>query len=134
MSEPIVYIDNSEILEGKLEELKAVMNELVAFVNANEPQLISYNFFLSEDGTRMTVVAIHPDSASMEFHMEVAGSAFRKFTEFINLSTIEVYGKVSDKVLNRLRQKARMLGSGTVNVHKLYAGFARFGPAEGGRS
>ncbi len=127
MFEPIVYIDSSEILEGKLEKLRAAMNELVEFVDANEPQLISYNFFLNEDDTRMTVVAIHPDSASMEFHMEVAGPAFRKFTEFINLSTIEVYGKVSDKVLSQLRQKAQMLGSGTVVVHKLYAGFARFG-------
>jgi len=127
MPDPIVYIDSSQILEGKQEELKAAMNELVDFVAANEPQLISYNFFLSEDGTRMTVVAIHPDSASMECHMEVAGPAFRKFTEFINLSTIEVYGQVSDKVLNQLRQKAQMLGSGTVLVHNLYAGFARFG-------
>lgn len=127
MFEPIVYIDSSEILEGQLEKLRAAMNELVEFVDANEPQLISYNFFLNEDNTRMTVVAIHPDSASMEFHMEAAGPAFRKFTEFINLSTIEVYGKVSDKVLNQLQQKAKMLGSGTVVVHKLYAGFARFG-------
>ncbi len=127
MSEPIFYIDSSEILEGKLEKLKAAMNELVQFVEANEPQLISYNFFLSEDDTRMTVVAIHPDSASMEFHMEVAGPAFRKFTEFIKLSKIEVYGKVSDKVLDQLRQKAQMLGSGTVVVHKLHAGIARLG-------
>lgn len=126
MPDPIVYIDSSQILEGKQEELKAAMKELVDFVAAKEPQLISYNFFLSEDGTRMTVVAIHPDSASMEFHMDVAGPVFRKFTEFINLSTIEVYGQVSDKVLNQLRQKAQMLGRGTVFVHNLYAGFARF--------
>ncbi len=127
MPEPIVYIDSSEIREGKLEELKAAIGELVQFVRANEPQLISYNFYLNEDGTRMTVVAVHPDSASMEFHMKVAGPAFRKFTEFLNLSTIEVYGQLSDTLLKQLRQKAQMLGSGTVLVHKLYAGFARFG-------
>lgn len=127
MSEPIVYIDSSDIRKGKLEELKAAISELVGFVNANEPQLISYNFYLNQDGTRMTVVAVHPDSASMEFHMKVAGPAFRKFTEFINLSTIEVYGPLSDTLLEQLRQKAQMLGSGTVLVHKPYAGFARFG-------
>jgi len=127
MSKPIFYIDSSEILEGKLEELKAAINELVEFVRANEPRLISYSFFFSEAGTRMTVVAVHPDSASMEFHMEVAGPAFRKFTGFIRLSTIDVYGQVSDKVMKQLRQKARMLGTGTVVVHKLCAGLARFG-------
>lgn len=78
----------------------------------------------------MTVVAVHPDSASLEFHMKVAGPAFRKFTEFINLLAIEVYGLLSDTLLEQLRQKSRMLGSGTVLVHKLYAGFARFGPVE----
>jgi hypothetical protein len=50
--------------------------------------------------------------SSMEFHMDVAGPLFRTYTDFINLSTIEVYGQ----------------GSGTVVVHQLYAGFARFGP------
>lgn len=126
MSEPIVYIDRSEIREGKSEELKAAINELVEFVHANEPQLISYNFYINEGGTRMTVVAVHSDSVSMEFHMKIAGPAFRKFTEFINLLTIEVCGPVSDTLLKQLRQKAQMLGSGTVLVHKRYAGFARF--------
>lgn len=127
MSDPIVYIDKSEIVKGKLEELKAAMSELAEFVEANEPQLISYNFFLNETGTRMTVVAIHPDSASTEFHMEAAGPGFRKFTELIKLSTIEVYGQVSEKVVNQLRRKAEMLGSGTAVLHKRFAGFARIG-------
>lgn len=126
MPEPIVYIDSSEIREGKLEELKAAMQELVEFVNANEPRLIAYSFYLDETATRMTVVALHPDSASMELHFEVAGPAFRKFTELIDMLRIDVYGQLSDKLLNQLRQKAAMLGSGSVVVHTLHAGFARF--------
>jgi len=125
MSQPIVYIDTSEIREGKLEELKLAMESLATFVNKNVPQLVSYGFFLNEDRTRMTVVAIHPDSPSIEFHMDVCGGEFRKFAELIELSRIEVYGTVSESVLKRLRQKAEMLGTGTVAVHDLYAGFAR---------
>ena len=125
MPEPIVYIDSSEILEGKLDEVKSAIDELVDFVDAKEPQLISYGFFLNEDGTRMTVVAIHPDSASMELHMEVAGPGFRKFIGLIRLSSIEVFGEVTDSALDRLKQKAWMLGSGTVTAHKLRAGFTR---------
>jgi len=127
MSEPILYIDRSEIREGKLEELKTAVKELVEFVDANEPQVIAYNVYISESGTRMTVVHIHPDSASLEFHMKVAGPAFPKFTEFIKLSVIEIYGKPSDNLLKQLRQKAQMLGNGTVVVHELHAGFGRFG-------
>lgn len=127
MSEPILYIDSSAIRQGELDRVKAAIRELVEFVEANEPQLISYNFYFNEEGTRMTVVAVHPDSASMEFHMKIGGPAFRKFTDWIDLETIEVYGQPSEAVLKQLWQKAQMLGSGTVVVHSRYAGFARTG-------
>jgi quinol monooxygenase YgiN len=127
MSEPIVFIDSSEIREGKLEELKTAINELVEFVEANEPQPIAYNVYLQEDGTRMTVVQVHPDSASMEFHMKVAGPAFPRFVEFVRMSAMDIYGKPSDDLLEQMRQKAKMLGNASVVVHELHAGFARFG-------
>ena len=126
MSEPIVYVDTSEIQAGKLEELKTAMKELVKFIEANEPRLIAYNVYFEEDGTRMTVVHLHPDSASLEFHVKVAGPAFPKFMQFIKLLTIDVYGKVSDNLLEQMRQKAQLLGNGTVIVHELHAGFGRF--------
>ncbi len=127
MTQPIVYIDTSSIREGKLEELEAAMKRLAAFVEANVPQLISYGFFLDAARTQMTVVAVHPDSASLEFHMDVGGAEFRKFAELIDLTRIEVYGGVSDSALERLHQKARMLGTGTVTVHDFYTGFDRRG-------
>jgi hypothetical protein len=73
VSEPIVYIDTSEIREGKLEELKTAMNEFVKFVETNEPRLIGYNVYLNADGTQMTIVHVHSDSTSLQFHMRVAG-------------------------------------------------------------
>jgi hypothetical protein len=94
-------------------------------VEANVPQLISYGFYLDGDRREMTVVAVHPDSASLEYHMVVGGPEFRKFAELIDLVRIDVYGRVTDSVRERLNQKARMLGKGTVAVHELFAGFAR---------
>ena len=81
MSDAIVYVDTSDVREGALEELKTAMKELVDFVEANEPRLMAYNVYFSDDGTRMTVVHVHPDSASLEYHMEVAGLAFRRFVD-----------------------------------------------------
>jgi hypothetical protein len=127
VSEPIVSIDSSEIHEGKLEELKTAMKELVEFVDTNEPQPIAYNVYLKGDGTGMTVVQVHPDSASMEFHMNVAGSAFPKFSELLTLSRIDIYGKPSAKLLEQMRQKAQMLGDAALVVHEPHAGFIRLG-------
>ena len=125
MSQQIVYIDTSEIREGKLEDLKLAMKALVLFVEAHMPQLISYGFFLNQDQSRMTVVAIHPDSASLENHLDVGANEFKKFTELIDLLKIEVYGPISDAAHERLQQKARMLGSRSLTVHDFYTGFAR---------
>ncbi|MGH2662265.1 MAG: hypothetical protein ACRDH8_05565 [Actinomycetota bacterium] len=127
MSEAIVYMDTSEVRQGALDELKTALGELVAFVEANEPQLIAYNVHLSDDGTHVTVMHMHPDSASLEYHMEVAGPVFRRFVDLVTLSSIDIYGSPSEKVLRQLHEKARLLGSGAVVVHGLHAGFTRFG-------
>jgi hypothetical protein len=59
--------------------------------------------------------------------MEIGGPAFRKFTELIDLRTIEVYGRPSDKVLEQLQQKVEMLGNnGSVVIREQHAGFTRF--------
>lgn len=124
-SHPIVYVDTSEIRDGRLRELKVAMADLTEFVEANEPQLLAYNVYFSEDGSRMTVLHINPDSASLEFHMNVAGPKFAPIGEFINMLAIDVYGRPDDALVDRLQQKAEMLGSGRVRVHNLHASFAR---------
>jgi len=130
MSDPIVYIDRSDIREGKLEEVRAGLVDLVDFVEASEPLLISYGFYINDQGTGMTLVAIHPDSASLELHMDVGGQIFRKFADLINLRTIEIYGRPSDKALEQLQQKAEFLGdNASVVVLEQHAGFIRLGSA-----
>jgi len=128
VSEPIVSIDVSEVREGMLEDLKALMKELVEFVAANEPRPIAYQIFLDQAGSMMTVIQVHPDSASMEGHMEVAASLFRRFSDLLTLLRIDIYGEPSDELVRRMREKGRMLGDAPVAVHRLHAGFTRFEP------
>lgn len=124
MSELIISVDSSDVLEGKLEEVKSTFKELADFVETNEPLPLSYHVYF--DGGLVTVVQVHPNSASMEFHMEVGGPIFQKFAGLLNLSTLDIYGTPSEALLDRLRKKAQMLGPTTLNVHALHAGFTRF--------
>lgn len=134
MAEPIVYIDRSRVRPGKLEELKPAVAELVEFIEEREPQLLSYGFHLDEEGSRMTVVAVHPDAASVELHMEVGREAFRGFADLIEMEGIEVYGEPTDRMIEQLQDKARALGeSGRVVVDRRYAGFARLAAATSSR-
>lgn len=125
MSHPIIYIDVSEIRKGKYEELKKSVKDLAAFVEVNVPRLIQYSFFFNKDRTEMTVISVHPDSESLEFHMDKGREEFRKFSEFLDLLEIKVYGHISNAVLEQLHQKAQMLGNATVTVDDFSAGFSR---------
>ena len=123
--QPIVYVDTSRIRDGKLDELKRSMQRLAAFIRSNVPSVLSYGFFLDQRQQEMTVVAIHPDSASLAYHLDTGGAEFRTFADYIELLSIDVYGLLDESTVARLHQKARMLGKGTVSVHELQAGFTR---------
>jgi len=127
MEGPIVFVDVSDIRAGRLDELRRAVAELAEFVERNEPDPITYQVFFSADGRRMTVLQIHPDSASMERHMEVAGPVFARFADLLVLWTIDIYGSPSERVVEQLSRKAELLGTATVVVHDRQAGFVRLG-------
>jgi len=129
MSQPLLYIDSSEVREGALDELKGAIEELVTFIDANEPQILAYQVYLSEDGSRMTVVHLHADPASLDHHMNVAGPAFQRFADLLKLKSIEVYGDPSSQALQQVHEKARLLGCEEVTVHSPHAGLTRLGSA-----
>jgi hypothetical protein len=124
-AEPIVYIDHSHIREGSLDELKAGVEGLTAFIAAREPRLIAYGFYIDDATATMSVVAVHPDSASLELHLDVGGAEFRRLAPLLTLTGIECYGRPSPRALEQMRQKAAALGDGgTVISVGRFAGFA----------
>ena len=103
---------------------------LVASMRAGDLALLeNVRFHLDEEAGRMTVTAVHPDSASLELHMEVGREEFRKLGDMITLRRIEVYGSISERAREMLEQKATMLGGSGVTVVERFAGFARTPPA-----
>lgn len=71
MPAPFVYIARYEVTEGKLDHAKKSLAEHAEFVEANEPRLISFHFYLDRETETVTIVQVHPDSASMDFHMQL---------------------------------------------------------------
>jgi hypothetical protein len=126
MSGPFIFIATNRLREGKLDAERERVPGLSAFIEANEPQLIAFNEYASEDGTEVGVVQVHPDAASMEFHMEVvAERATRAYAETLDATTsIQVYGEPSDAVLEMLSRQA---GAGVPMTVKRYhlGGFTR---------
>lgn len=120
----MIYIDRSDIQPGRWDELKEGISDLVAFVDRHQPQMAAYGFYLDEQANKMTVVSIHPDSSSLERHIEVGGPEFKKLGDFLQLRKIEVFGPLAERAVELVRQKAAALGdAGVVLLHDRFAGF-----------
>lgn len=126
MSGPFIFIATNKLREGKVEDERKRVPGLSDFIEANEPRLIAFNEYANEEGTEVGVVQVHPDAASMEFHMGVVRErAQRAYAETLQATTsIQVYGEPSEAVLAMLQTQA---GSGvplSVKRHHL-GGFTR---------
>jgi hypothetical protein len=126
MSEPILYLDRSTIHSPDLGRLRAAVADLTEFVRVSEPQLLFYGFEIDEPTATMRVVAVHPDGASLATHLGVGGPGFRRVGEFIELQQIDVFGRPTADVVERLHHKAAMLGThASVSVHEFASAFER---------
>ena len=122
MSGPFIFIATNRLKEGKLEAERNRAAELASFIEANEPQLLAFNEYASEDGSEVGVVQVHPGAHSMEFHMSVvAERAARAYAETLAAtSSIQVYGEPSEAVLEMLRRQA---GTGVpMTIKRLHLG------------
>jgi quinol monooxygenase YgiN len=126
MSGPFIFIGTYTIRGGKLEEAKKHLQEVTDLVEANEPRLIGFNFYLDEKGNKVTCVQVHPDAASMEFHMNlVAEHIHHAFDYLEKTESLEVYGAPSDALAVQLGEFVEPGGLSIMPTHEV--GFTRAG-------
>jgi hypothetical protein len=77
-------------------------------VKENEPRLIFFEGYVNDEGTRMTIVQVHPDAESMDFHMQTIGKhigeAYDRFLD--GTERIDVYGVLRGGVVEMIKQLA----------------------------
>ena len=124
MAAPLIFITTLTIKEGKLEDFKHFSEEMGKFVEANEPRIIHFEQYISEDVTEVTGVQIHPDEDSMMFHMQVAAERMGQAYEFIDAAkSLQIYGTPSDAFMEQMTPQPADLYP--VIVQSKFAGFNR---------
>jgi hypothetical protein len=58
---------------------------------ANEPRVIGFEAYLSDDDTEVTGLQVHPDADSMGYHMQVAFEKIMEFDQYLDTQGVEVY-------------------------------------------
>jgi len=80
MSGPFIFVATNKVRQGGLEGEKQLVPGWIEFIHSNEPRLIAFHEYLSEDGTGVAYFRIHPDTDS-ENHMRVVEQSGRSYTE-----------------------------------------------------
>jgi len=125
MAEPFIFINTYAVKAGKLEEYLQRHQEVVELTEAQEPRLLHFGCYTSEDGAEAATVQVHADADNMLVHMQVAGEHIRQASELLDFSrmSIQIYGSPSATLLEEMRKLA---GTGVpVSIKERRVGFTR---------
>jgi hypothetical protein len=126
MSGPLIFISHSKVKPGKLAEYQEHVTEAADLVESNEPRMIAFNSYASEDGTDVSTVQVHPDAESLDVHMKIfAENLQAKAFDALDSSEVNVYGEPSESARQQLEQIAGMSGIRVRIVPVHQGGFLR---------
>lgn len=119
MSDTIVFVSNQRVKEGKLEAYTQLYQQVAEMTKATKPGTAAHLAYVNEKGTEMSIVHIFPNAESMERYMLGVDELARKAYEFMEIASIEIYGRPSDRVLEMME---KIVGSGvtlTLKPHNI---------------
>lgn len=108
------------IEEGKIEEFKKLVQDMSRVVEANEPDIINYQFYLNRAETKCIVNETYANSEAVLAHITCVAlqTILPKVFSVSRISRFDVYGNPSEEL-----QKA--LTSFGPQTYNLFAGFSR---------
>jgi hypothetical protein len=125
MPGPFIFVATNKIREGKLDDEKRRVPGWIDFIRSNEPRLAAFHEYLSEDGTEVEFVQVHPDTDSFENHMRLVESSGRAYTETLEGTTsMRIYSTPSEAILEMLSEAAGS-GAPTTILPEHLGGFTR---------
>ena len=102
MSNAISWNLQLKINEGSLDEFRALMSEMVDATRQEEGAL-TYDWYVSEDGTQCHINERYADSAATMAHLANFGANFaERFVSMTQPTSFSVYGPASDEVREAL--------------------------------
>ncbi len=119
MAEAVSWDLRVDVRDGRLEDFRALMGEMVGATEANEAGTLVYEWFLSDDGSACHIHERYADSAAVMTHLGSFDANFAaRFLECAEPTSLNVYGEPSSEV------RAVLNGFGAAYLAP-FGGFAR---------
>ena len=93
----IIFAINADIVDGKAESFRSLLEDMVPAVKASEPNTMRYQYFINSDDTKLTLIEIYPDNEAALFHMTAFGNSpfADEFLASITITSFVVAGNAS---------------------------------------
>lgn len=98
MSNQIILVVESDIVPGKVDELKALIEKLSEHVQKTEPDLRTYLFHFNEDNTECRLIEHYDNSDALFVHLQNLAAFREDLDSCLKRRTINVYGNPSEKL------------------------------------
>ena len=118
MSDIVFWVLELAIKPGEHDNFKALMKDMVEATQANEPNTMNFEWFISEDNKSCHIYERYADSAAVMTHLGNFAEFAERFMATMDLTRLMVYGNASDEV------KEALSGFGAVHLTSI-GGFAR---------
>jgi quinol monooxygenase YgiN len=119
MSDIVEWVLEMDVREGQADKVQPLIDEMVRATQADEPGALHYEYYGSDDGTKVTVVERYADSAAVMTHLGNFGAKFaERFLAAFAPTRFTVFGPASAEV------RAALAGFGAQHM-ALRSGFHR---------
>jgi quinol monooxygenase YgiN len=119
MSDNVFWILEADINAGHLDNLKALIGEMVVGTKHDEPGALDYQWFISDDGTMLHIYERYADSEAVMVHRRNFAQKYaERFQTYLTVTKITMYGDPSADV------RAGFAASNPLYI-RLAEGFAR---------
>jgi quinol monooxygenase YgiN len=99
MNTHVCWMLEMQIREGRDEEFRALMAEMAAATEANEPGTLDYEWSLSADGRQCHLWERYADSAAAMVHAATFGSRYAaRFFDVLAPARLVLYGSPSAEI------------------------------------
>lgn len=123
MSAPFIYTGTYEVRDGRFEDARKALAEHAEFIEANEPRLVAFHVFTDEDAGTISIIQVHRDPESMQFHMKLVAEHIQSaLTDYLGEAvSTHVYGGAGSDIVDTILQ----YDPGATVVTEHLAGFTR---------
>lgn len=94
MSGPLIMVTRSVVKPGQRKTYQAHLREAIEMVRAEEPRMVGFHSYASEDHTKVSTVQIHADGNSLDTHLKLFNERLsERAYAAVDVQQIDIFGE-----------------------------------------